>query len=301
MIVPFNLYLPLSSSSLHTYSPRFHSFSLPLSISLSWEQYENEACLLGHWGTTALTRPHWSDSRGKIKQPKEAFEPPPPGWTWYGDWFLQPELSTMYNLDDNRDEWQEEVYENQARYPLSSWPEGHKSYWTNVVRLILYNVSCIAAQGRILSLQSAECVLCVCVYACQTNDPVKEFDGKDEKELTRDEIKCPEGWLWKEDWQIDIDRAIDDKGMSIIYFASFGPYHVFIPYLPFSHSLFPSQGGSMPSRLEWETGYHTRGMGTCSDAAGGCVFVSKTETSKHSRSRRYMYTRNPQACSKALL
>ena len=60
------------------------------------------------------------------------------------------------------------------------------------------------------------CPLCVCV--CQTNDPVKEFDGKDEKELTRDEIKCPEGWLWKEDWQIDIDRAVDDKGMCIIYF-----------------------------------------------------------------------------------
>ena len=50
---------------------------------------------------------------------------------------------------------------------------------------------------------------------CQTNDPVKEYDGKDEKELTRDEIKCPDGWLWKADWQIDIDRAVDEEGTCI--------------------------------------------------------------------------------------
>ena len=126
-----SLSLPLTSL------PSALFLSLP-SVSLSWMQYENEASLLGRWGTTALTRPHWSDSRGKIKQPKEAFDPPPAGWTWYGDWFLQPELSTMYDQDDNRDEWQEEVYENQARYPLSSWPDGSKSYWTNVVCSVLY-------------------------------------------------------------------------------------------------------------------------------------------------------------------
>ena len=47
----------------------------------------------------------------------------------------------------------------------------------------------------------------------QTNDPVKDFDGKEERELTRDEIRAPEGWLWKEDWQIDMGRAVDDAGL----------------------------------------------------------------------------------------
>ena len=41
--------------------------------------------------------------------------------------------STMYDMDEKRDEWQEEIYENQARYPLSGWPDESKSYWTNVV------------------------------------------------------------------------------------------------------------------------------------------------------------------------
>lgn len=39
----------------------------------------------------------------------------------------------MFDVDEKRDEWQEEIYENQARYPLSSWPDESKSYWNNVV------------------------------------------------------------------------------------------------------------------------------------------------------------------------
>jgi len=61
-------------------------------------QYENEACLFGSWGKTGLTRPHWSDTRGKIKQPQEAFEPPPPGWNWVGPWFKSPELRCVGSL-----------------------------------------------------------------------------------------------------------------------------------------------------------------------------------------------------------
>lgn len=42
-----------------------------------------------------------------------------------------------------------------------------------------------------------------------------EFDGKTEKELTRDDIKAPEGWLWKTDWAIDKNRAVDEEGMCV--------------------------------------------------------------------------------------
>lgn len=60
-------------------------------IMFLFHQYENQACLFGKWGTTGLTRPDWSDAKGKIKQSKEAFVVPD-GWKWDGDWFVNPEL-----------------------------------------------------------------------------------------------------------------------------------------------------------------------------------------------------------------
>ena len=45
-----------------------------------------------------VTRPRWSDSQGKTAQPLEAFEPPPPGWEWDGEWFISPDL----RLDNSR-------------------------------------------------------------------------------------------------------------------------------------------------------------------------------------------------------
>jgi len=46
----------------------------------------------------------------------------------------------------------------------------------------------------------------------QRVDKLKEYDDKKEKELTRDDIAVPEGWLWKEDWKVDGNRAVDDDG-----------------------------------------------------------------------------------------
>ena len=42
-----------------------------------------------------------------------------------------------------------------------------------------------------------------------------EYEGKTEKQLTRDDIKLPEGWLWKEGqrWTVDMNRAVDEQGM----------------------------------------------------------------------------------------
>ena len=39
-----------------------------------------------------------------------------------------------------------------------------------------------------------------------------EYDGKEEKPLTRDSLKCPEGWLWTGDWAVDKNRAVDEEG-----------------------------------------------------------------------------------------
>ena len=39
-----------------------------------------------------------------------------------------------------------------------------------------------------------------------------EYDDKKERALTRDDIKCPDGWLWKADWCEDRNRAVDEDG-----------------------------------------------------------------------------------------
>ena len=44
---------------------------------------------------------------------------------------------------------------------------------------------------------------------------MKEYDGKQEVEVGRDDIKCPDGWLWKGDWQVDMGRAVDDQGQLV--------------------------------------------------------------------------------------
>ena len=46
----------------------------------------------------------------------------------------------------------------------------------------------------------------------QRGDKLVEYDGKSEKELTRDDIKAPDGWIWKTDWTVDSNRAVDEEG-----------------------------------------------------------------------------------------
>ena len=94
----------------------------------------HKAYFLGKWGTTALMRPNWSDTKGKINQATERFEPPPPGWAWSGKWTVSPELSISYEPDDGLNEWTEDVFEHQTRRPFSNWPiDMSNSSWFDVV------------------------------------------------------------------------------------------------------------------------------------------------------------------------
>lgn len=53
-------------------------------------QYENQACVLGKWGTTGLVGRHkFSDVTGKVKLKRERFLPPRE-WEWEDDWFVDP-------------------------------------------------------------------------------------------------------------------------------------------------------------------------------------------------------------------
>ena len=76
---------------------------------------------------------------GKVEQPKEVFKEPPPGWRWEGDWEVKPDESIVSEPDEGRDEWTEDVFENQTRRPLSHWPDKEESgsFWTDIVSIVL--------------------------------------------------------------------------------------------------------------------------------------------------------------------
>ena len=97
-------------------------------------QYENEDCLFGRWVKGHIT-PKWSDHKGKLSQPKEAFVPPR-GWEWDGDWIKSPGI---HQPDDYLNEWAEDVFENQVREPSGHWPGTDVSHWFDKVSTLIMN------------------------------------------------------------------------------------------------------------------------------------------------------------------
>lgn len=89
----------------------WHPFSksYPISVRREWGnfhpicllQYENQAFVLGKWGTTGLVGRHkFSDVTGKVKLKQERFLPPR-GWEWEGDWFVDPARWYVLNPHNN--------------------------------------------------------------------------------------------------------------------------------------------------------------------------------------------------------
>ncbi|WAR21900.1 MYOF-like protein [Mya arenaria] len=95
-------------------------------------QYENQVSILGNWTNRGplMSRPKFSDSQGKVKLYKEKFEPPP-GWRWEEDWYINPELSMLYDKDAGHRTFIDDVYECQMRLPGTNWVEASRP-WTNV-------------------------------------------------------------------------------------------------------------------------------------------------------------------------
>jgi hypothetical protein len=44
-------------------------------------------------------------------------------------------------------------------------------------------------------------VFCI-ILTTQTGDSI----------IARDDVELPEGWKWEEDWQYDLNRAVDEYG-----------------------------------------------------------------------------------------
>ncbi|XP_078080638.1 dysferlin isoform X1 [Mustelus asterias] len=98
-------------------------------LSVFAETYENQTklALVGNWGTTGLTYPKYSDVTGKIKLPKDSFQPSS-GWAWAGDWFICPEKTLLYDVDAGHMTFVEEVFENQVRLPGGQWIQMTEAY-----------------------------------------------------------------------------------------------------------------------------------------------------------------------------
>ncbi|XDV44943.1 hypothetical protein PO909_013147 [Leuciscus waleckii] len=92
------------------------------------ELYENQAQVLGKWGTTGLlNRSKFSDVTGKVKLKQEYFMPPV-GWEWEGDWHVEPEKTLMTEADAGHTEFVDEVYENETRFPGGEWKLAAEPY-----------------------------------------------------------------------------------------------------------------------------------------------------------------------------
>lgn len=112
---------------LSAHEQKFNSFSEG-NFSVYAELYENQAHVLGKWGTTGLVGRHkFSDVTGKVKLKKERFLPPR-GWEWEEDWFVDPERCLLTEADAGHTEFTDEVFQNETRFPGGEWKPAAEPY-----------------------------------------------------------------------------------------------------------------------------------------------------------------------------
>ncbi|XP_011601595.2 myoferlin isoform X1 [Takifugu rubripes] len=113
--------------SLSAMEEKFNSFSEG-SFSVYAEMYENQAFVLGKWGTTGLVGRHkFSDVTGKVKLKRERFLPPR-GWEWEDDWFVDPAKCLLTEADAGHTEFTDEVFQNETRFPGGDWQPAAEPY-----------------------------------------------------------------------------------------------------------------------------------------------------------------------------
>nr|AGE83049.1 fer-1-like 5 protein [Mus musculus] len=85
------------------------------------ETYENQAKTRDDWGQQGLYHcPNFSDVMGRKALPKTDFKAPP-GWHWKDDWVVEPQRRLLLDIDINKSQVLEEVYENQLRNATGAW------------------------------------------------------------------------------------------------------------------------------------------------------------------------------------
>uniref|UniRef100_A0AAQ4PUW1 Myoferlin like n=1 Tax=Gasterosteus aculeatus aculeatus TaxID=481459 RepID=A0AAQ4PUW1_GASAC len=112
---------------LSVHEKKFNSFS-DGNFSVYAEMYENQAHVLGKWGTTGLVGRHkFSNVTGKVKLKRERFLPPR-GWDWEDEWFVDPERCLLTEADAGHTEFTDEVFHNETRFPGGEWKAAVEPY-----------------------------------------------------------------------------------------------------------------------------------------------------------------------------
>ena len=157
----------------------WHKMQTEGELAVYAETYENQVTLpiVGWTNKGPLNRPKWSDSQGKVKSPKEKFDPPP-GWRWDSEWYVSPELSMLYDKDAGHKTFMEDVYEVESRMPGGRWVAASRP-WTDV-----------------------------------KGDPLP----------SRLEYQIPVGWVWEDEWEMDLGRAVDEEGWEFCVESTIGGY-----------------------------------------------------------------------------
>ncbi|XP_030629096.1 myoferlin [Chanos chanos] len=120
--IRINVWLGLSSDE-----EKFNTFAEG-TFSVFAELYENQAQMLGKWGTTGLLgRSKYSDVTGNLKLKREYFMPPR-GWQWDRDWFIDPAKSLLTEADEGHTEFLDEVFQNETRFPGGEWKPAAEPY-----------------------------------------------------------------------------------------------------------------------------------------------------------------------------
>ncbi|PNI88852.1 LOW QUALITY PROTEIN: FER1L5 isoform 5 [Pan troglodytes] len=83
--------------------------------------YENQAKYKDQWGQQGLYHcPNFSDVMGNKTLPMTDFQPPL-GWHWQDSWTVEPQRRLLLDIDINKSQVLEEVYENQGRDTRGAW------------------------------------------------------------------------------------------------------------------------------------------------------------------------------------
>ena len=43
-----------------------------------------------------------------------------------------------------------------------------------------------------------------------------KYEGKHEKKVGLEELKAPEGWIFKDNWEVDMNRIVDEEGELVL-------------------------------------------------------------------------------------
>ncbi|XP_058050634.1 myoferlin-like [Ahaetulla prasina] len=207
------------------------------------ETYENQKKTHGIWGVMDLMpHPNFSDVTGQVSLPKDKFQLPT-GWQWDGEWAVEPQRRLLLDKETNYSEVMQEVYENQSRQPSRRWKPARIPYsnaGTGTPKMERTKIPGVCFEGvsfsrLLLDKETNYSEVMQEVYENQSRQPSRRWkparipysNASGTPAPRKEDILCPPGWIFVEEWKVELNRAVDDAGWE---------YGIAIPPAEFPHS-----------------------------------------------------------------